>query len=715
VQLTAGDALGPYVVLSPAGSGGMGEVYKARDTRLDRIVALKVIAVGQSAVPDSRSRFADEARAIAALNHPHICALYDTGHALDRDFLVLEYLEGETLAQRLRRGPLPAREVLGIAIEIAEALDYAHRHDIIHRDLKPANVLLTRDSGAKLLDFGLADLRATARAADDLSTRATQPLADSPDSVISGTLQYLAPEVFDGRPTGPSSDVFAFGAVFYEMVTNRGAFDDASPARVMAAILSKEPPPIDAASGAPAEFQWIVQNCLAKDPADRWQSMGDVAKVLKGIARTSHAPAPIAAKRRHWIWIAAAAAAALVLVAAVVAFRRPPSSPAPSPEPVTLSLLPPAGSAFALTDSSIKSAQFAVAPDGRSIVFVAATAGVRALWLQEISHTEARLLPGTSGASYPFWSPDSQFVGFFADGLLKKVSLTGRSPLPICRANSGRGGAWSPDDRIVFTPDPASPLSIVSASGGDPTRLTELGADHLAHRWPQVLPDGHVLFFVRSTQPEQQGIYVTSLARPGELRRIRATAGAGMAVAGHLLFVLDGELVAQPLDRKAVTLSGDAVPLGLKVTTSSTMSSPVSASNSGVLATWNSGGGLSELVWFDRSGIRLGAAGQPERYIDFRLSPDQRRVALARLDPVSHSPDLGMLDLARNFVTAVASSSQTDASPIWSSSGERLVFRSNRRGLHELFEKPALDNGGERLLHSAAAGMYPTDWSPDGR
>ncbi len=328
MQLTAGDALGPYAILSPAGSGGMGEVYKARDTRLDRVVALKIIAVGQADAPDSRTRFADEARAIAALNHPHICALYDTGHALDRDFLVLEYLEGETLAQRLRRGPLRPREVLGIAIEIAEALDYAHRHDIVHRDLKPANVFLTRDSGAKLLDFGLADLRATARSAGGLSTCTTQPLGAAPDAMISGTLQYLAPEIFDGRPARPSSDIFAFGAVFYELITNRSAFDDASPARVMAAILSKEPPPIDVASGAPAEFQWILQNCLAKDPDARWQSMGDVAKILKGIAHTSHAPASVAGVRRQPVWLAAAAAGAVGLIAGAMAV-----SPVPAVEP----------------------------------------------------------------------------------------------------------------------------------------------------------------------------------------------------------------------------------------------------------------------------------------------------------------------------------------------------------------------------------------------
>ena len=275
MQLAAGDTLGPYVVLEPAGSGGMGEVYKARDTRLNRVVALKVIGTSQVASPESRSQFAAEALAIAALNHPHICALYDTGHALARDFLVLEYLEGETLAHRLRRAPLQPPDVLRYAIEIAEALDYAHRHNIVHRDLKPANVLLSRSSGAKLLDFGLAGLRASAPSADGLSERATQPLDASPESTVLGTLQYMAPERFDGRPADARSDVFAFGAMFYEMVTRRTAFDEKNTARLMAAILSKEPPPIDAASGMPPEFQWIVQNCLAKEPTiagTRWET-----------------------------------------------------------------------------------------------------------------------------------------------------------------------------------------------------------------------------------------------------------------------------------------------------------------------------------------------------------------------------------------------------------------------------------------------------------
>ena len=382
----------------------------------------------------------------------------------------------------------------------------------------------------------------------------------------------------------------------------------------------------------------------------------------------------------------------------------------------TGAVLPPRGSAFALTDSTVKSAQFAVAPDGRSLVFVATTAGVRALWLQELRSTGARLLPGTSGASYPFWSPDGQFVGFFADGFLKKVSLAGRSPQIVCRAENGRGGAWSSDDRIVFAADAAVVALDRECDRRGAQSVHRKGCDITSRT------AGRRCCLTATCCCSSEA--TTRVCEVYTSRRSRARTScvsfapptrAVQAAAGQLLFVLEGELVAQPLNPDTLQLSGEAVPLGLKVSTSSTMISPVSASRGDVLATWSSGDDLSELVWFDRRGTRSGTAGPPDHYVDFRLAPDERRVALARVDRASNTADLGMLDLGRNFVTALTSSSQTDASPIWSSAGDRLVFRSNRRGLHELFERPALDGGGERLLHSTTVGMYPTDWSPDGR
>jgi serine/threonine protein kinase len=715
VPLVPGDALGPYVVLGAVGSGGMGEVYKARDTRLNRIVALKVIAHGLGQHPEARRRFSDEALAVAALNHPHICALYDTGHALDRDYLVLEFLEGENLAHRLRRGPLTVAEALGYSIEIAEALDYAHQQGIAHRDLKPANVLLTRSGGAKLLDFGLATLRATTTDGEGLSGRITQPIDVTKDGPILGTLPYLAPERFDGCTADARSDVFSFGAVLYEMLTSRRAFDEATPPRLMAAILTKDPPPIDPASPVPQEFHWVVQTCLAKNPSARWQSMRDVANILKGIARTSRNRDLTPVPPRRWRLAVIAALAGIATAGVLFAVRTVPLSEAVRHRgTVTMSVLPPPGSLFSLSESSVRSAQFAVSPDGRSIAFVAVTAGLRQLWVRELSRPDARLLPGTNDASYPFWSADSLHVGYFADGHLKKVRVAGGPPLVICKADNGRGAAWGVDDRIVFAADTSTPLSIVSAGGADAQGLTVLAPGHMAHRWPQILADGRLLLFVRSKDADVQGIYLTSIDRPGDMRIVRATPAAGTVASGQLLFVLDGELVAQPLDVAARQLSGEAMPLGLRVSTSSTMSAPISASATGVLATWSTAGGLSELVWFDRRGAHLGKAGLPDRYIDFRLGPDGKRVALARVDAASNTADLAMLDLERNFVTTLTSSAHTDATPIWSADGERLAFRSNRNGPHDLFTKSGRESGGERLLHSAGRGIYPTSWSPDG-
>jgi Tol biopolymer transport system component len=385
--------------------------------------------------------------------------------------------------------------------------------------------------------------------------------------------------------------------------------------------------------------------------------------------------------------------------------------------PVSLSVVPPIGGMFALTESSVRSAQFAVAPDGQALVFVGTagtTSGQRQLWMRELGHAEARVMDGTNGAAYPFWSPDSQFVAFFADGYLKKVSVHGRTPRIVCKAVNGRGGAWRKDGTLVFAPDSGASLSTVGAAGGDPAPLTTLGAGHLAHRWPQFLEDGRLLFFIRSADPAVQGIYAISLDAPGNLHRIRATASSATYASGHLLFVLDGELVAQPLNLATLQLSGEAVPVGLRVSASSAMNAAVSASDQGVLATWSSAGGLSELVWFDRRGARLGTVGSPDRYVDFRLAPDGRRLAVSRVDPVANAADLAILDPDRGSLTPLPSSSQTDASPLWSADGERLVFRSNRRGLHDLFIRPAHDGGEERLLYSSGFGMYPTDWSSDG-
>jgi len=714
VAVEPGDTLGPYVVIAPVGAGGMGEVYKARDTRLGRTVALKVIANGLSNQSELRRSFAAEARTIAALNHPHICTLYDTGQHEGTDFLVLEYLEGESLAERLRRGPLPVKELLRTATEIAEALAYAHGRGVVHSDLKPANVLLTRTGGAKLLDFGIATMRAVTAHVDSASGINTRPLTAPRDQPLVGTLQYLSPERFDGHPAGAASDLFAFGAILYEMATGRKAFEGQGEARLIASILSSEPPPVDPALNVPPDFLWLIRQCLIKDPDARWQSSADAAKVLQNITQT--APVEVARRNRRMpaVWLAAALAVSGAGLALFVS-RSLIDTRGDGRGSVSLSVLPPTGEMFGLSESSVKSAQFAVSPDGRAVVFVGTGDGRHQLWVRDLNRLEPRSIPGTSGASYPFWSPDGQFVGFFADHLIKKVGLTGRPSQIVCKAHNGRGGAWRQDGTIVFSDDTDTALFRTNASGASPVALTTLAAGHLTHRWPQFLPDGRVLFFVRSANANVQGIYVASLANPGDLHQVRATASSAVYAADHLLFVLDGELVAQPMDPKTLRLSGEAMPVGLKVSVSSSQNIAVSAAGRDVLATWDSAGAMSELVWFDRTGRQLGKAGPADRYVDFRLSPDDRRLAVSRVDPRSNMPDLAVMDLERGgALTVLSASSQTDASPVWSADGKRLVFRSNRRGVHDLFERPSQSVGDDVFLYTAGFGIYPTDWSADG-
>jgi Tol biopolymer transport system component len=692
----------------------MGEVYKARDTRLNRIVALKVMAAGDTNRTELTRRFAAEARAIAALNHTHICAVYDTGRHAGRDFLVLEYLDGETLAQRLERGALSRRELLQYAIEMAEALDFAHRHGVVHRDLKPSNVFLCRSAGVKLLDFGLARVHAAASGPDPPGDLATEPLEITTDGAIVGTLNYLAPERLDGHSADARSDIFAYGAVLYEMVTRRRAYPEQTQARVIAAILSGDPPNLDQSPDTPAALEWIVRYCLTRDPDDRWQSMGDVARVLKNIPGTTTLVAPGAVGTRPWTWRMVAALAIVAALAGVAAWltRASWSQPDIVSAPTIFSIPPPAGQAFALTGSTIRAAQFAMSPDGRTLAFVARAGGIQQLWIQKFNQAEPRALPETAGASLPFWSPDSRFLGFFANESLKKVNLVGRSPTTLCKAPIGRGGAWHEDGTIVFSPDNSTGLYRVSDAGGTPTPLTARGDAHFSHRWPQVLPDGGVLFFIRSADPEVEGIYYTSLSRAHDLRRIRSNPSSGVYTSGMLLYVLDGTLVAQPLDSRTGTLAGEATPVGLKASVSSALNPALSVSAHGTLATW-SGVTLSELVWFDHKGNKLGTAGSPDHYGDFRLSPDEQRLAVSRLDRATNSADVDVLDLQRGGFTPVSSSPQTDGSPIWSPDGRRLVFRSNRRGLHALFERPSDGSGNDVLLYSSGFGIYPTDWSRD--
>ncbi|HYT32814.1 MAG TPA: protein kinase, partial [Thermoanaerobaculia bacterium] len=494
MSLSAGTKLGPYEILSAIGAGGMGEVYKARDTRLDRTVAIKVLPSHLSSSPEVRQRFEREAKTISALSHPHVCALYDVGNQDGVEYLVMEYLEGETLAGRLANGPLPLERTLRHGIEIADALDCAHRQGIVHRDLKPGNVMLTK-SGVKLLDFGLAKAIAPSSALP-LTSLPTQASPVTQEGTILGTFQYMAPEQLEGKDVDGRTDIFAFGATLYEMATGRKAFSGATQASLISAILRDDPQPISRIQTmSPPALDRVVKTCLAKDPEDRWQSAADIKRELGWVAEGPPVGVPGTAatawRNRERVAWAVSGILLLALLGSLAALLRVARSQ-PAAAPVTrFSILPPGKSTFTAPGESASS-QPALSPDGRALAFVAYAGGRHLIWIRPLGSLTAQALDGTEYGSYPFWSPDGQSLGFFAHGKLKRIAVSGGPPQTLCDASAGRGAAWSRDGVIVFTPTQAEALYRIPAGGGAVTPATTLDTSRgeLSHRWPSFLPDG---------------------------------------------------------------------------------------------------------------------------------------------------------------------------------------------------------------------------------
>jgi serine/threonine protein kinase len=714
MRLSPGAKLGPYEITAPVGDGGMGEVYRARDTRLDRTVALKILA-GALASVDDRATLEREARAVAALNHPHICTLHDVSGDSDTPFLVMEYVDGETLAARLARGRLTVRETIRCGIQIGEALDHAHRHGVVHRDLKPANIMLTK-AGVKVLDFGLATFR-TAAPVDvpmDRTPRSDTRLVS--ERGLLGTVYYMAPERLEGREADVASDLFAFGAVMYEMATGRRPFESSSPAGVIADILHTDPPPASSmAPEVPPALDWVIQKALAKTPETRWQAAGDIVEILRWMARAPATSVSAPPPRRSWVPVALAAAA-LVGAAALSSSRWLRTSP-PAPT-MMFSIHPPATGGFTPTTSSVQSPQFALSPDGRRIVFVASLRGEPSqLWVRDLDALDPQPIGGTQGAEYPFWSPDSESVGFFAAGSLKRIDLAGGPVRVLAPAIHGRGGAWNRNGIILFAPSTQEGLFAVAAAGGTASPITSVDAasGESSHRWPQFLPDDRrFLFFVQNTSPQGHGIHIGDLDKSPPRRLRAAPASAVFAAPGHLLFVMDGALLAAPFDWRAGRLDGEPSQLISPVAASSSFYGAFSTSDTGLLL-YASGEATAELAWIGRDGRPAAAALPPGQYTDFRLSPDDHQLAIAEVDPQTHRPDIRVLDLTRGAKLRITSDAATDASPIWSPDGQRVVFRSNRYGLHDLFERMANGTTESALLFRTAYAKYPTDWSPDGR
>jgi serine/threonine protein kinase len=734
--LTRGARLGPYEIESILGAGGMGEVYRARDTRLDRIVAIKVLSPLLAADETSRKRFEREARAVAALNHPHICALYDVGEAPNPGpaergaqpaqirFLVMEFLEGETLAAQLARGPLPIALALKHGSEIADALDKAHRQGVVHRDLKPGNIVLTR-AGAKLLDFGLARLspHGPSSAASTRSDLPTMTVDLTAEGTILGTLQYMAPEQLEDREADTRTDIFALGAMLYEMVTGRKAFEGRSHAGLMSAILERQPEPISSHQPAsPPGLDAIVSRCLAKDPDDRWQSAGDLGAALQwlvapssrsdGVSSATVGDAKFSVRRdRLWKGVAGVLAMTTIVLLVLIVYRR--ESPI-HPAAVRLSILPPDKSIFQtpLLSGSAAPVGGSISPDGRTLAFTARdSSGKILLWVRSLDSVTAQSLPGTDDAALPFWSPDSRSLGFFAQGRLKRVDAMGGSPQELCNVTRGRGGSWNREGVIIFAAGLSTGLSRVSATGGAPQALTKLIDGQLSHRFPYFLPDGQrYLYYREGARADDTGIFIGALDQSNHQRLLTADSAAIYSRSGHLLFVRQSTLFAQEFNAATLQTDGDPVPLADLIPSEG--SSPAFSVSDGGVLTHASGLAEDQFAWFDRTGKLIETVGPPGHYRGVDLSPDGKNIAVHRHD--GNGGDIWVFSANDAPTRVTFNAAEDNSSPAWSPDGTHIAFGARRNGKWGLYRKRADRSPAAEMLDEREFPQIPSDWSPDG-
>ena len=709
MSLVPGTRLGAYEIVCKVGAGGMGDVYRARDTRLDRTVAVKVLTDAVATTDELRVRFEREARAVAALNHPFICVLHDIGHQDGVGYLVMEYLDGRSLADRLKEGPLPLEQALKFATQIAAALAAAHSHGITHRDLKPGNIMLAK-SGAKLLDFGLAKLHEGPTVSE--ATMTMSPSAKTAYGQVLGTFHYMAPEQMRGEPTDSRTDVFSFGALVYEMVTGARAFAGNDPASVAAATLTASPAPMNAMqAGVPAALERLVQQCLAKNPDDRWQSMRDVELELQWIQRAAPGTIPAAAKRTVVPWAVAAVATVVAIASAVIALPRGDDG-AQRAEPFS--------PRFELSTPLTKDpASFALSADGRQLVFAAYNEDVPRLWLRKLDQFEAQPLGGTDNGIDPFWSPDGQSIGFFADGKVKRIDLRGGIPQVLADAPTGRGGAWSPDGTIVFTPNAAGPIMMVPATGGTARPITTIpqGQRSRSHRWPHFLPDGrHFLYLATFGELDTQGVFVGSLDGGEPVRLVPDSFAPASYAAGHLILVRQSKLVAIAYDPATGKVGQDRIEISQTIAFDQNLLRPAfSVSATGVLAYRTSLAEPRQLRWVDRTGAVQGLLGSPDSgaLAAPSLSADGRRVLVFRTQ--SGNSDIWMIPTGAGVPSRFTFDIRADVAPIWSADGQRVFFGSARLGPVVLFERSIGGAGDDRPLHENAETRVANDSSPDGK
>ncbi len=678
----------------------MGRVFRAHDSKLKRDVAIKALPEEFSSDAARIARFQREAEALASLSHSNIAGIHDVLELDGSKFLVLELIEGETLAQRIARSAIPVDEAIEIAKQIAEALEAAHEHGIVHRDLKPANVKIAADGKVKVLDFGLAKMR-------DPITRPQEGLSNSPTvvsgtvpGVIMGTAAYMSPEQARGKTVDRSADIWAFACVLYEMLTSRKAFDGETVTDIFGAIVRGEPDWNAFPTEVPAHVRRLLRRCLAKD---RKRRLRDAGSVLLELNEGSGDAVVVPVRKGEWLSWAIAGVLGIAFIGALVLALRPN----PKPPELLVELTTPAG--------SDPGSSFAISPDAQKLVFLGAAENQARLWLRTFDSTIAKPLPGTENANNPFWSPDSRSIGFFADGKLKRIDVGGGSSQTLSNAPNNRGGTWGPNNIILFAPVASGAIFRVSDTGGEPTAVThtELGRQ-AGHRFPQFLPDGqHFLFYVQGT-PEARGVYVASLDGTVSLRLLDADSAATYAF-GYLLFIRQSTLFAQKLEPQRLAVSGSPFAVAEQVTSDGSNKAAVSASFGNTLVYRTIGpADQRQFVWFDRSGKELERIGTPDSASvnSPNRSPDGRRLAI--IHTINGNNDIWLLEIQRGILARLVSSPAQEAGPVWSPDGRRLAFTSNRKGIFDLYEKPATGAGDDQSLLATQIAKYPTDWSPDG-
>ncbi|MGA9885157.1 MAG: protein kinase [Candidatus Acidiferrales bacterium] len=728
-MLDAGTKLGPYEITGAIGAGGMGEVYCARDTKLGRHVALKVLPETFARDAERMARFEREAKVLASLNYPNIAAIYGLEDSGPTHALVMELVEGPTLADRIASGPIPVDETLRIARQIANALEYAHEHAIVHRDLKPANIKISRDDVVKILDFGLAKAVEGNAGSMDISNSPTLTHMATLQGVLLGTAAYMSPEQAKAKPVDRRADIWAFGCVLYEMLTGKVAFAGETITDTLAAVLTRDPNWSLLPAKTPARVRVLLQRCLQKDPKQRLHDSGDARialdEVLSGAPEPSSpavavAPVPVSFWRRALPWSAGAIAGAVITGLLVWNLAVPAPAPAnlmrfeiPVPQKVTLAA----------------SSSFALSPDGLQLAFVAAgTDGVQRIWVRSLESLQARPLPGTESTDpneSPVWSPDGQRIAFSTPGKLETIDLANGTAQTLCTLASGTiGGSWNRDGVIIFSQ--GFIIMRVPVGGGAASPLTSPHTSGERHFFPSFLPDGRHFIYLRMTgSAEDSGIYIGSIdlqPRKQDSKRLLAAGSDAVYVPssdpymGQLLFLTsDGTLMAQPFDARRLKLAGNPVPVARQVGNVSTVYGLFSASANGVLAYRTDTGGSEQLAWYDRQGKILSAVGEPVLYQDPALSPDGSKAVADRFDPQDRSFALWMFDFSRRTSTRFTFGSSNVGEPIWSSDGKRIIFAANASGIYDLYQKAANGATGEELLLKSSENKFPSDVSRDGR